>query len=185
MKSFARFDLQRMLSVPVLAGLLVGCNQPPAVNPWQDDSISRDARSTPTQDGILEAGHEPALRQRDIAPSTHQTHHEVPHYPLWWEDPFEDKGDQNDTFAWTWQDYVVMPYSVGRFALNGLAWPISAIVTSPGTPLISDGVPGRDHDARPGKSPNPQSDPGDFGQRVAAAESPADDDAVEADPHSH
>jgi hypothetical protein len=92
---------------------------------------------------------------------------EVPHYPLWWEDPFEDKGDGNCTFAWTWADYVAMPYSFGRYLLNTMAWPVSAVVTPPGTPMVSDGQlsPGGlgcDHDAARGVSPDPQASAADF-----------------------
>ena len=82
---------------------------------------------------------------------------------LWWEDPFEDKGDQDDTFAWTWQDYVAMPYSFGRFLLNTIAWPVSAVVTPPWASMVSDGNVGRDHDATVGTSPDPTAGPSDFG----------------------
>ena len=87
---------------------------------------------------------------------------DVPHSPLWWEDPLEDKGDQNRAFAWTWQDYVAIPYSFGRFLLNTMAWPVSALVTPPGTPMVSDGQIGRDHDAATGTSPDPTATLADF-----------------------
>ena len=50
----------------------------------------------------------------------------MPHYPLWWEDPFEDKGDEDGKFAWTWMDYFAMPYSLARWDLNTVAVPVSA-----------------------------------------------------------
>ena len=151
-----------------VASLLVtltvtACNQPPAVNPWREDAIAEDAWSTPSRDGILALAREPAIREREIphmdAPHVNPG---VPHYPLWWEDPLEDKGDQDGAFAWTWQDYVAMPYSLGRLLLNTMAWPVSATVTPPGTPMVSDGVTGRDHDATRGTSPDPLAGPGDF-----------------------
>jgi hypothetical protein len=102
----------------------------------------------------------------------------VPHYPLWWEDPFEDHGDRNDTFAWTSIDYVAWPYSMGRYLVNTIAWPVSAIVTLPGTPMVSDGVvvdsdaagrlyfdvetPLHPHDALRGHSPDPTATNADF-----------------------
>jgi len=148
----------------ILAVALPACNQPPAVNPWRDDSIPADTWSTPSRDGILAAGHEPVIRQREMTEvNAPHVSRDVPHYPLWWEDPLEDKGDQNDRFAWTWQDYIAMPYSFGRFLLNTMAWPVSAVVTPPGTPMVSDGKVGRDHDAALGSSADPTATGGDFG----------------------
>jgi len=165
-------------ALAVVTGLLIAgaaCNEPPAVNPWRDDSLTRDIYSTPSKDGILAYEHEPAVRQRDVAVSeAPRVSLDVPHYPLWWEDPLEDKGDQNSEFAWTWQDYVAMPYSFGRYLLNTMAWPVSAVVTPPGASLVSDGITGRDHDARLGRSPDPVAGPEDFyspgSEPLAAAE---------------
>ena len=141
----------------------IACNQPPAVNPWRDDSIPRETWSTPSRDGVLAASPEPAPRHRPghEVPGP-EVKGDVPHYPLWWEDPLEDKGDQDRVFAWTWQDYVAMPYSFGRFLLNTIGWPLSAAVTPPGTPMLSDGRIGRDHDAATGRSPDPTAGPTDF-----------------------
>jgi hypothetical protein len=137
----------------------LACDSPPAVNPWADDSVPARCCETPSYQGVMKAGHEPTVRHRDVSPvEAPLVDGQVPHYPLYWEDPFEDKGDQNDTYAWTWQDYVVMPYGLGRFILNTIAWPVSAVVTPPGTPMVSDGVIGRDHDARRGESPDPTDD---------------------------
>jgi len=145
-----------------LAGLIPACNQPPAINPWRDDAIPQSAWSTPSQDAILAAGYDPVIRHRDIseiqAPCAAG---DVPHYPLWWEDPFEDIGDGNNTYAWTWQDYVAMPYGFGRFLLNTMAWPASLAVTPPGTPMVSDGQIGRHHDAARGFSADPTADRSD------------------------
>ena len=150
----------------LIVATVSACNQPPAVNPWRDDAISPDTWSTPSRDSILAKGHEPAIRpprgrgpQRN-APRVRSD--SVPHYPIWWEDPLEDKGDQNASFAWTWQDYVAIPYSFGRFLLNTKAWPVSALVTPPGTPMVSDGQIGRDHDAATGTSPDPTATLADF-----------------------
>ena len=94
----------------------------------------------------------------------------VPHGPLYFEDPFEDKGT---TYAYRlgWEDWVAMPYSYARFTLNWLALPVSAIVTPPWTPMESDGklsmqALGQDHDAtRAGSERAPTAPP--------AAEEPA------------
>jgi len=176
------------LTLMGLATAISACNQPPAVNPWRDDSIPRTAWSTPSQDAVIAAGHEPVIRQRNIpeiqAPCAAG---HVPHYPLWWEDPFEDKGDGNDAFAWTWQDYVAMPYGFGRFLLNTMGWPVSIFVTPPATPMVSDGRIGRDHDAARGFSPDPTAERGDVhpNERIAASEpldEPLDDEETEPEP---
>jgi hypothetical protein len=122
---------------------------------------------------VLASGAQPAIRRRDVPEARVPRADEgVPHYPLWWEDPLEDKGDQNDTFAWTWQDYVGMPYSLGRFLLNTMAWPVSAGVTPPGAAMVSDGNVGRDHDAARGNSPDPTATGADFNRTDPAPESP-------------
>ena len=176
-----------MAAIVFWAIILSACNEPPAVNPWRDDAISVETWSTPSADGILATGQTPVIRKLDTpadpAPSVSGA---VPHYPLWWEDPFEDKGDGNNTFAWTAADYVGMPYGLGRFLLNTMAWPVSAVVTPPGTPMVSDGVIGRDHDARRGVSPNPTTGSEDFRFDEALPSERAEevsqaDDAGEAD----
>jgi hypothetical protein len=168
-----------------LAMTLPACNQPPAVNPWQDDAIPQSAWTTPSQDGVLAAGREPAIRQRDLPEIAFAEKVPVtPHYPLWWEDPFEDKGDGDAAFAWTYADYLAMPYSFGRYLLNTMAWPVSAAVTPPGTPMVSDGriSPGKDHDAKPGTSPDPRADRGDFGRFLSEPSPPLEVQTPDASP---
>jgi hypothetical protein len=146
--------------------LISACDKPPAINPWRNDSISRDTWPTPSSEGVLASGHAPVLRNsgrsQTAAPCVAA---QVPHYPLWWEDPFEDKGDGDGQFAWTWADYLASPYCYARWLLNTVAWPASAVVTPPGTPMVSDGHVGRDHDAARGQSPNPTAGPEDFQPR--------------------
>jgi len=140
-----------------------GCQQPPWVDPWQDDALPPHTWSTPSAEGVLSAEHPPAIRHRETEPSeAPSVAGEVPHFPLWWEDPFEDKGDGDATFAWTWADYVALPYAPGRFLLNTTALPVSAVVTPPGTSMVSDGFVGRDHDAEVGRSPDPTGELSDY-----------------------
>jgi hypothetical protein len=162
-------------SAVLLVGLAVSgaCNQPPGVNPWRDDSLPQSTFGTATSETILAEGKAPAVRQRDI-PETYppRVSREVAHYPLWWEDPFEDQGDKNLEFAWTWQDYLHMPYGFGRFIVNTVGWPVSAVVTPPGTPMVSDGMVETVHDARRGVSPDPVAGPQDFNQDLNAGSVP-------------
>ena len=106
----------------------------------------------------------------------------VTHWPLYFEDPFEDKGhgrtDQthpHDVHRLGWEDYVAFPYCFARFTANWLFLPVSAVVTPPWTLMESDGelsqqALGYDHDATRA------------GQRAAQAppSEPQPDDADEA-----
>lgn len=149
----------------VLAAALAagGCAQ--LNNPWKDSSANIDAEmTTPSAEGHTGRSEFGRQRQRKFAERTvYYENGTVTHWPLWWEDPFEDKGngfkatkdeDEPDTeYAWNWVDYFDVAYSPGRFIVNTLAWPISAIVTPPGTVMESDGRIGkgllfRDHDAQ-------------------------------------
>jgi len=83
------------------------------------------------------------------------------HWPLYFEDPFEDKGhgrtDQthpHNVYHRGWEDGIALPYCLARFTVNWLLLPVSAIVTPPWTPIESDGrlsrqLAGMDHDAAP------------------------------------
>lgn len=147
-----------------LTGLLAvlataGCSPAgPGVNAFKDDSIPRSEWTTPSVEAV-DAKHPQAdVRQRGW-PQAEAAYEPigVPHWPLWWEDPFEDKGNSTTgQFAWTYEDYVALPYSNARWLLNTMLWPASAVVTPPGTTMISDGylskqLLGYDHDAERGK----------------------------------
>ncbi len=152
--------------VALLAGLwILGCNTPPQVNPWVDDSIPASEWSTPSRDGVLAANRPQNVRVRDNATEKRGPYvsRETPHYPLYWEDPFTDKGDGDDLFAWTYADYLAKPYVYGRYIVNTIGAPVSMIVHPPGTSMVSDGVIGKDHDTEVGTSPNPTAGPSDFG----------------------
>lgn len=174
--------LPSLVILAAAAGLsLTACNESPAVNPWRDDALPTSTYATPSSTGILAEEHAPAIRTRAIPERQATTvTSKVPHYPLWWEDPFEDKGDGDHQFAVTWADYLDMPYGLGRFILNTVGWPASAVVQPPGLPMVSDSVIGRDHDATPGKSLDPTAGPADFQDAVTdalPAESSASDEA--------
>jgi len=103
----------------------------------------------------------------------------VRHWPLYTEDPFEDKGhgrtdatDPYNVYRYGWEDFVALAYCPARFTLNWLALPVSAVVTPPWTILESDGFVSRqalgyDHDARRVETVEPTSPP------AAAATQPA------------
>ncbi len=85
----------------------------------------------------------------------------VEHGPLYFEDPFVDKGagrteqtDPGNVYRLGWEDWVALPYGYARHVLNLVALPVSAVVTPPWTRMESDGhlsrqILGYDHDATP------------------------------------
>ncbi len=153
----SRGPLRRFVAISSV--LLASCSSAgPGVDCFKDDSVPRSEWTTPSAEAIAAAEPKPAIRQRNWPQAEAVPERDgVPHFPLWWEDPFEDKGSQDGKFAWTWEDYVALPYSNARWLLNTMLWPASAVVTPPGTSMISDGrlsrqLLGYDHDAIPGKS---------------------------------
>lgn len=141
----------------VVAGACIvtafGCAH--TINPFVDDSASSEELTTASERAARQAEKTPVIRCREWdQTSTTYAAGGVIHWPLWFEDPFEDKGSQDGKFAWTAEDYIAWPYSFGRLLLNTMGWPVSAVVTPPGTPMVSDGrlshqALGMDHDAIP------------------------------------
>lgn len=157
---------------PLLSGLLAaavvcvwfGCSH--VNDPFKDSSASIDAEMTTASAEGFKGKREfyLPLSRRGETTVAYYENGAVTHWPLWFEDPFEDKGndvtDPNDRdapdnhFAWNWVDYLHTAYGPGRFFfINGVLWPASAVVTPPGTLMESDGridrnLGGYDHDAK-------------------------------------
>lgn len=141
---------------PLLATLfLLGCAHVP--NQWAEDGpATTEPWDSPTAKDVR-AGHPPApQRQRDWeASSIVAEPGDVTHWPLYFEDPFVDKGHGREglnTYRLGWEDYVALPYGYARFTLNWLMLPVSAAVTPPWVLMESDGrisrqALGYDHDA--------------------------------------
>ncbi len=135
-------------------------------DPFKDSSATIDAEmTTASADGFRgKSEFYVPLHRRGAITTVLYENGSVSHWPLWFEDPFEDKGndvtDPNDRdapdnhFAWNWVDYLHGAYGPGRaFFVNGVLWPLSAIVTPPGTLMESDGRISKgllchDHDAK-------------------------------------
>jgi hypothetical protein len=124
------------------------------VNPFHDELAGPQAMTTPSVEGARAATTAPSLRQRGYAPvEIHAETGAVTHGPLYFEDPYEEKGSEDGQFAWTGEDYFQTAYGRGRFLVNVLLFPISAIVTPPWTVMESDGhlrrqALGMDHDVQ-------------------------------------
>ncbi|MBN1490182.1 MAG: hypothetical protein JXA69_09710 [Phycisphaerae bacterium] len=144
------------MAVALAGVLLAGCSAAgPGVHPFKDDSIPQSAWTSPSEETVRASGVEPMVRHRDW-PATEARIEPmgVPHWPLWFEDPFEDKGSSNPAFAGDYEDAIAVPYSFGRLLVNTMFWPVSATLTPPGTTMVSDGYLSRqglgyDHDALP------------------------------------
>lgn len=145
---------------PVLALLAISSACAYVPNYFREDG---PATSTPLQspsEADLRARYQPA-GGRDLSGAVALRHESgvVRHWPLYFEDPFVDKGhgrtDQTDPLnvhRVGWEDGVAVPYNAGRFVLNTLLLPASAVVTPPVTVQESDGrisrqLLGYDHDA--------------------------------------
>jgi hypothetical protein len=148
----ARTAISRLLPAALF---LVGCAQVP--NQWQEDGPATAAEWDSPSAKDVRASHAPApQRHRDgeATPTAAQSG-AVTHWPLYFEDPFEDKGHGRqglNKYYIGWEDYVALPYCYSRFTLNWLMFPVSAVVTPPWTLMESDGAISRqalgyDHDA--------------------------------------
>lgn len=142
--------------IPLVTALVLscigGCQVLP--QPFTDGLAQRAPVTTPSVETARSAAGESAARDRGFAPSeVLYADGSVLHLPLYFEDPFEDKGSEDGMFAWTAEDYLQWVYWDGRFILNAVAFPVSAIVTPPWTVMASDGHLSRqllfvDHDAQ-------------------------------------
>lgn len=130
-----------------------GCQH--AINPYNDELAGLSEVTTASVEGARSAPSQPTLQPRGHQPVIVEPQDgTVAHWPLWWEDPFEDKGSDDGLFAWTYEDYFCFGYCPGRFLVNTMAFPISVERTRPFTVMCSDGklsrqALGYDHDAIP------------------------------------
>ncbi len=159
--SFQRSAFSRSLAVAWVAGLLIGCAHIP--NYYREDGPSTTANWDSPTAADVKARYQPAEpRHREWETKTVALESgAVQHWPLYFEDPFEDKGhgrtdetDPHNVYRLGWEDWVSIPYDISRFTGNWLMLPVSAVVTPPWTVMESDGklsrqLLGYDHDAAP------------------------------------
>ncbi|MBU0618321.1 MAG: hypothetical protein KKI02_11430 [Planctomycetes bacterium] len=126
-------------------------------NQWVEDGPATTEQWNSPTTNDLRANYTPAQqRHRDWETSSLSAQPDaVTHWPLYFEDPFVDKGHGREglnKYHIGWEDYVAMPYCYARFTLNWLMLPLSAAVTPPCVLMESDGrlsrqTLGYDHDA--------------------------------------
>ena len=135
----------------MLAIAMCGCSE--YVNPWFDEMVSHDYVTTASVEGVRSVSQPIEPVSRSFQPTLVSPQDgTVGHFPLGWEDPFEDRGSDDGQFAWTAEDYFAMPYGYGRFIVNTIGVPASLIVQAPVPLMGSDGITSRqllgyDHDA--------------------------------------
>ena len=143
----------------LLVGAGVGCAYIP--NQFKEDGPSTTMNWDSPSAAEVRAHYQPAPQQhrdwQEVATAPQSG--AIYHYPLYFEDPFVDKGDgrtdetdPHNVYRGGWEDYVAFPYGLARFTANWLLFPASAVVTTPWTIMESDGVLSRqllgyDHDA--------------------------------------
>lgn len=165
-------SVQCVGSLCAVLGLLVGVGCAHVNNPYKDSSTVIEAdMTTPSAEGYQGRAEFGRMACRNWAASdVRYENGAVTHWPLWFEDPFEDKGNgmtdpadrdaPDREFARNWVDYFHIGYGPARmFFVNAAGWPASAIVTPPGTLMESDGRISKglvfyDHDAERADSVN-------------------------------
>lgn len=140
-------------------------------NPFKDSSAGVDEEMTTSsaQGYNVEAEFAPVLRRGWVPTRVRYENGAVTHWPQWFEDPFENKGNPladpadrdapDNRFALNALDYLHILYGPARLTLNLISYPVSAIVTLPGTLMESDGridegLLGYDYDAKRSDSVN-------------------------------
>jgi len=111
------------------------------VNPFRDESASQRSIDTPSVEAVRRHEGTPLTVTRPYAAAMAKLEAEsVTHGPLYFEDPYEEAGSEDDRFAWTGTDYWHILYWRGRFLANAALFPIHAVVTPPWTVMESDGI---------------------------------------------
>jgi hypothetical protein len=164
MRSTTRWKISAGVCILLVSLLVIlpvaGCSHIP--NQFRETGPAVMANyNTPTAEDVIEhyPPAPPEVRD-DWPPLTLATESGiVTHWPLYFEDPFVDKGAgrtyrtcPRDVYRLGWEDFVATPYSLGRYMVNWMFLPASMVVTPPWTVMASDGNLSRqclgcDHDA--------------------------------------
>lgn len=126
------------VAVIILIGLVTGCAH--SSNPWRDDLAARETATTASVQvarAVSAEGTRPdrGFVQLTIAPTSGA----VTHGPSYWPDPYEDQGSDDGQFCWTGEDYWAAYYGIACNLVNTVLMPLSAVLTPPGTVMVSDG----------------------------------------------
>lgn len=155
-RGWGRGGAQRAAIVAGALTLLAALGCAHVENQFREDgpSVAADWNS-PTAADVYARFQPAAGRQRAVTPKlTQSARGAVTHGPLYFQDPFEDKGSGHADFRIGWEDAVATPYGYARYTLNWLLLPASMVVEPPWKELESDGILSRqalgyDHDPEP------------------------------------
>ncbi len=112
------------------------------VNPFTDELSGQPPVTTASAIAVRAAKGQASSFQRPFAQTRVDAKDgTVTHGPLLFEDGAEEVEAADVTFAWTGDDYLEWFMGGGRFLINTVVCPISAIVTPPWNAMASDGVP--------------------------------------------
>ncbi len=138
-----------LLIAVLLCFVAVGSGCQLHVNPFADLPGDRKAITTASVDIARAFGGQRTVLCRDSAVShLSAVDGTVTHGPLYFEDPFEDRGSEDGRDAWTAED-MVQPLCWGaRFLGNAVSFPVSVIVTPPWAIMASDGYASREDRGR-------------------------------------
>lgn len=153
----------RPITLGVLAVGLSGCGH--FNNPFKDSgAVVNPEMTTASAEGFTSKAEFSSNYRRkwDLA-DVRYANGAVSHWPLWFEDPFEDKGNRylsvadrdapDNVFAWNGVDYLHVLYGPARMFLNIMGMEFSAVVEPPlmlmeSNGRIDRGFLGYDHDAK-------------------------------------
>ncbi len=143
LRPFVAPSLRRFGFLLTALTLLAGCAHVP--NPWVEDGpATREPWESPSARDVLQhhaaAAH---TKPRWSQPLTlAAADGSVTHWPLYFEDPFVDKGHGRsglNKYHLGWEDVVASVYGYARHTLNWLLIETSLVVEPPWTLMVSDG----------------------------------------------
>lgn len=130
--------MKKIVTICSALQLLSGCG--PMNSPFCDEYAYRPPVTTPSVDAVLAANVQPTVQERHgLAKVRWMEDGAVVHGPLYFEDPSEEHGSEDGHFMWTGEDYLWMAQWRARFLANSIALPVSAVVSPPWQPMVSDG----------------------------------------------
>ncbi len=109
--------------------LAAGCSL--MINPNYDELSAETITMTPSEQGVRNAhvstGEQQVRPFEEILCAAHTGH--IIHGPLFFEDPIEQAGSNDDQFAWTFEEPLYFVYGPIRYGANIASLPVSAIMS--------------------------------------------------------
>lgn len=139
-KTVRSMPWQRILIISIVAAMAGGAGCHLLVDPFTDELAQLPPATTPSVDAARAAKVERLVSRRPY--QTTQVYAKdgtVTHGPLYYEDPFVDRGSEDGSFAWTSEDYLYWIYGPAHFLVNTAFFPVNAARTPPWQVMAGDG----------------------------------------------